>query len=81
MALAGLIVQFPKISEIKNSSMVFTKFVNDLQSEGLHTEVRYSPFAGLRPIPDTKPKQQVIVPGDPTTKVNVAELLNTAAHR
>ena len=69
-----------------DKEMVCTKFVNDLKSEGLHIEVRYSPFAGLRPIPDTKPKQQVIVPGDPdmippTTKVNVAELLNTAAHR
>jgi len=69
-----------------DDEMVFTKFVNDLKSEGLRTEVRYSPFAGLKPIPDTKPKQQVIVPGDPdmippTTKVHVAELLNTAAHR
>ena len=66
--------------------IIFTQFIKEVQQEGLFTDVRYNPFAGQKPVSDTQPNQHSIVPGDPdmippTTKENVAEILNTAGHR
>ena len=66
--------------------VIFNKFVGGLKSEGVSMEVRYNPFTGFKPISENKAKQHQIVPGDPdmippTTKENVAEIINTAGHR
>ena len=66
--------------------VIFNKFVNGMRSEGVSMEVRYNPFAGLKAITEDQNKQHQIVPGDPdmiapTTKENIAEIINTAGHR
>ena len=69
-----------------DKEIIFNQFLKEVKEEGIAIEVRYNPFAGLKAIPETQPGQHVIIPGDPdmippTTKENVAEILNTAAHR
>ena len=69
-----------------DKEIIFNQFIKDCEQEGISVNLRYSPFAGHKPISETQPGQHMIVPGDPdmiapTTKENVAEILNTAAHR
>ena len=65
---------------------VFSRFLTKVAAEGTQTKVRYSPFAGYSLIPTEIEPKSKLIPGDPdmippTSKKNVAELLNTSAHR